>query len=478
MLVLCVLVGGALCSAPRAPGVGSSSDTKAASAIHTVCHRRDHDGGAWPGDDDNVRLLCQQLQHVLDALDRIGGAQTQLRGGTNASLAPPSASAPPLPSPSPPSHLPPDPWFGPGAPGQVHLAMTASRDTYKVIWQTNSSFSRPINTTMGNGHFEWCPAGPGCPAAPSELPYVRFGTSPTNLSLSSSGIKKTYRRVDMCGYPAAALAGDPRLAIRTGDGVQQAGWEEPGTFYEADMVGLQPGVVYFYSVGDQWNGFTPVRSFRCSDADERGEARWLHYGDMGTVGSAPGGDAVRDAIVAHEMVVHDALNPASTAMPAWDMVLHIGDIAYAFGHEHIWRNWASAVEPIASRIPYMVGCGNHEIQAGVMGGSAGACAVPYLARFSMPAENAGRRGTANFWWKLRLGPVLVITMSTEHNYTAGSEQHAWLVETLGSIDRSLTPWVVRQAFPSMMRSILTEIYLCHACSCQEILRVETRPGRC
>jgi hypothetical protein len=26
---------------------------------------------------------------------------------------------------------------------------------------------------------------------------------------------------------------------------------------------------------------------------------------------------------------------------------------------------------------------------------------------------------------------------------------------------------------SMMRSMLTEIYLCHACSCQEILRVET-----
>jgi hypothetical protein len=35
---------------------------------------------------------------------------------------------------------------------------------------------------------------------------------------------------------------------------------------------------------------------------------------------------------------------------------------------------------------------------------------------------------------------------------------------------------VHQAFPSMMRSILTEIYLCHACSCQEILRVET-PGQ-
>jgi serine/threonine protein kinase len=35
---------------------------------------------------------------------------------------------------------------------------------------------------------------------------------------------------------------------------------------------------------------------------------------------------------------------------------------------------------------------------------------------------------------------------------------------------------VRQAFPSMMRSILTDIYLCRTCSCQEILRMET-PGQ-
>jgi hypothetical protein len=37
-------------------------------------------------------------------------------------------------------------------------------------------------------------------------------------------------------------------------------------------------------------------------------------------------------------------------------------------------------------------------------------------------------------------------------------------------------WVatlVSRPFPSWNRSILTEIYLCHACSCQEILRTET-----
>jgi hypothetical protein len=34
-------------------------------------------------------------------------------------------------------------------------------------------------------------------------------------------------------------------------------------------------------------------------------------------------------------------------------------------------------------------------------------------------------------------------------------------------------WAVSRPFPSWNRSILTEIYLCHACSCHEILRTET-----
>jgi hypothetical protein len=37
----------------------------------------------------------------------------------------------------------------------------------------------------------------------------------------------------------------------------------------------------------------------------------------------------------------------------------------------------------------------------------------------------------------------------------------------------LAPASVSRPFPSWNRSILTEVYLCHACSCQEILRTET-----
>jgi hypothetical protein len=234
--------------------------------LHPRCVRHEGQGAEPP--DEATAALCQQLARTWAALNGEG---------------------PPLP---------PDPFFGPSAPAQIHLAMTASRSVYKVSWATNSSFSRPRNTTFNHGVQELCPGWSSstakvpagwqhsdCPAIAGELPYVRYGTAPHNLSELSSGVKTTYRRADMCGYPAAALPGDPRLGDRTGDGLG-SGWENPGTLYEVDMVGLRPGVTYFYSVGDLWNGFSPVKSFRCSDATERGEVRWVHYGDMGTLGSA------------------------------------------------------------------------------------------------------------------------------------------------------------------------------------------------
>ena len=62
---------------------------------------------------------------------------------------------------------------------------------------------------------------------------------------------------------------------------------------------------------------------------------------------APGGDAVRDAIVTHEITPGRSDNADTpSAPPPWDLLIHIGDVAYAFGHEHVWRNWFDAIEPI------------------------------------------------------------------------------------------------------------------------------------
>ena len=36
----------------------------------------------------------------------------------------------------------------------------------------------------------------------------------------------------------------------------------------------------------------------------------------------------------------------------------------------------------------------------------------------------------------------MIGISTEHNYTTGSEQWQWLADDLAGVDRSKTPWVI------------------------------------
>lgn len=46
---------------------------------------------------------------------------------------------------------------------------------------------------------------------------------------------------------------------------------------------------------------------------------------------------------------------------AADMVLHVGDIAYANGDIAIWDTFMDEMEPYASAVPYMIGIGNHEV---------------------------------------------------------------------------------------------------------------------
>jgi hypothetical protein len=72
------------------------------------------------------------------------------------------------------------------------------------------------------------------------------------------------------------------------------------------------------------------------------------------------------------------------------LILHIGDISYATGHLAKWERFMEQIEPLAARVPYMVGEGNHERVASgsgdAFGGgdSGGECGIPTRARFQMP----------------------------------------------------------------------------------------------
>jgi predicted phosphodiesterase len=50
------------------------------------------------------------------------------------------------------------------------------------------------------------------------------------------------------------------------------------------------------------------------------------------------------------------------AHPGINLVLHAGDLSYADCDQNLWDTYGKLIEPVASRIPWAVGPGNHEIE--------------------------------------------------------------------------------------------------------------------
>jgi len=156
-------------------------------------------------------------------------------------------------------------------------------------------------------------------------------------------------------------------------------------------------------------------------------------------------------------------------------LLHPGDLGYAMGSAYIWDVWGTLVEPITSRIPYMVTVGNHEydhaglhpepsgappggwhpsgtspVPWGNLGDdSRGECGVPVWARFNgtgsaNPAVDVDPVSSANgvYWYSFNEGPVHVVVLSSEHDWRRTSRQYAWLAADLGAVNRSSTPWIM------------------------------------
>jgi len=46
------------------------------------------------------------------------------------------------------------------------------------------------------------------------------------------------------------------------------------------------------------------------------------------------------------------------------------------------------------------------------------------------------------WYSFSYGDVFIVMMSTEHDFSTGSKQLLWVEETLGSVNRSVTPYVI------------------------------------
>ncbi|CAF3389336.1 unnamed protein product [Rotaria sp. Silwood1] len=307
-------------------------------------------------------------------------------------------------------------------PTQIHLAYGDRIDQMFVSYLTNSS---------------------------EYIPQCQYGLTPSSLNFHQSGTTITYTASDMCEGKANIWG--------------PQGFIDPGYMHTILLEDLRPSTTYFYRVGTDEHGWSAIYSFTNRPTDINEAVNMITYGDLGLSPVEPGAKSTIDRVAARVTSTN------------FTCLLHIGDISYARGVGALWDAFMTQIQPIAARVPYMVGIGNHEYDH-VMGGdkdpsgapgpggfrpkwgnygydSGGECAVPMVRRFHSPSN-----GNSLFWYSFDVGPVHILYYSTEHDFRHTSPQYAWIEQDLRSVNRSRTPWIIVGSHRPMYASETDEPY--------------------
>ncbi|KAL4605830.1 hypothetical protein ACB092_09G058200, partial [Castanea dentata] len=184
--------------------------------------------------------------------------------------------------------------------------------------------------------------------------------------------------------------------------------------HEAVIFPLKPDTVYFYRCGinssKEYTLRTPPAQF---------PIRFAVVGDLGRTNWT-------NSTLQH------------IAKSNYDMLLLPGNLAYADFLQYYWDSFGTLVEPLASKRPWMVTQGNHEIEQFPLFHKEKFTA--YNARWRMPFEESG--SDSNLYYSFNVAGVHVIMLGSYTDFDNTSAQYHWLQADLGKIDRKITPWIV------------------------------------
>ncbi|KAJ6706517.1 PURPLE ACID PHOSPHATASE 22 [Salix purpurea] len=186
-----------------------------------------------------------------------------------------------------------------------------------------------------------------------------------------------------------------------------------GKIHHVKIGPLEPGTVYYYRCG----GSGPELSFKTPPATFPLE--FVVIGDLGQT-------EWTDSTLAH------------ASSRDYDVFLLPGDLSYADTNQPLWDSFGRLVEPHASRRPWMVTEGNHEIETFPIIQPRGFKA--YNARWLMPYEESN--SSSNLFYSFNVAGAHVIMLGSYTDYDEGSDQYRWLEADLSSVDRRKTPWLI------------------------------------
>ena len=331
-------------------------------------------------------------------------------------------------------------------PTQIHLSFADRIDQMFVSYVTNSNES---------------------------LCQCQYGFNRDSLDHQINGISDKYQSSDMCEGKANQIG--PQTFI------------DPGFIHKILLENLLPSTIYYYRVGNDFDGWSSIDSFRTRSNQSDVQVDLIAYGDMGVSPIQTGAKTTIDQVYSRALSVNASA------------ILHIGDLSYAQGIAILWEAFMNQIQQTARRFPYLVSIGNHEydhltggdkdpskapgqedldpfgkksktseiffsrtnsfLRRGNYGeDSGGECAVPTVHRFQSPSN-----GNLLFWYSYDVGPIHVISYSTEHDFRRESVQYRWIEKDLQSVDRQRTPWILivshRPMYSSLVQVDLIQLML-------------------
>ncbi|PKU84849.1 Purple acid phosphatase 22 [Dendrobium catenatum] len=125
----------------------------------------------------------------------------------------------------------------------------------------------------------------------------------------------------------------------------------------------------------------------------------------------------------------------------YDILLLAGDLSYADSQQPLWDSFALLVQPQASRRPWMVTQGNHEIESLFPIFRIHPFAA-YNARWRMPFEQSSSTSNLFYSFDAAGGEAHVLMLGSYAEYGVKSQQYKWLKADLAMLDRRKTPWLL------------------------------------
>ncbi|CAD6261019.1 unnamed protein product [Miscanthus lutarioriparius] len=193
-----------------------------------------------------------------------------------------------------------------------------------------------------------------------------------------------------------------------------------GKIHHVSIGPLEPSTVYYYRCGEAGREF----SLRTPPAVLPIELALV--GDLGQT----------------EWTASTLLHVSKTD---YDMLLVPGDLSYADTQQPLWDSFGRFVQRHASRRPWMVTQGNHEVEAALLPPPVPGSPPPfaaYGARWRMPHEESGSPSNLYYSFDAAGGAVHVVMLGSYAPFDAGSDQYRWLARDLAAVDRRATAWLV------------------------------------